>query len=223
MSKNILIIAPHPDDETLGCGGTILRHVSNGDKVYWLIVTAISVAAGYDEKLVEKRKKEIKNVNKHYGFKEIIELNYPPSELDVVPLKKIIHSFSKVIDKIKPQTIYTPYFEDIHSDHRVICEAILSCVKSFRNECVKKVLCYETISETEFNLKGSEYSFRPNYWVNIENFLKKKIKIMKIYKSEILDHPFPRSEKNINSLASIRGSNVGLKAAESFMILKDVS
>ncbi len=223
MSRKILVIAPHPDDETLGCGGTILRHISKGDVVYWLIVTTISEKTGYDKNLVHKRKKEIKKINKHYGFKELFELNYPPSELDAVPLKKIIHSFSKIINNIKPHTIYAPYFADIHSDHRVVCEAILSCVKSFRSNYVKKVLCYETISETEFNLKGREYSFRPNCWINIEKFLKKKIQIIKIYKSELLDHPFPRSEKNINSLASIRGSNVGLKSAESFMILKDIS
>ena len=223
MSRKILVIAPHPDDETLGCGGTILRHISKGDIVYWLIVTTISEATGYDKKLVQRRKKEIKKVNKHYGFKKLFELNYPPSELDVLPLKKIIHSFSKIINKIKPQTVYTPYFGDIHSDHRVVCEAVLSCVKSFRSNFIKKVLCYETISETEFNLKGRDYSFHPNCWVNIEKFLKKKIQIINMYKSELLEHPFPRSVKNINSLASIRGSNVGLKSAESFMILKDIS
>mgnify|MGYP001180458980 CR=1 FL=1 len=223
MSKKILVIAPHPDDETLGCGGTILKHISDGDTVYWLIITAISVESGYKQEHIKKRKKEIAAVNKLYGFKDLFELNYPPSELDDFPVKNLIDSFSKIIGKVKPHTIYIPYFGDIHSDHRVVCDVALSCVKSFRINYVKKIICYETISETEFNLKGSDYSFNPNLWINIEKFLNKKIKIFKIYESEISKHPFPRSEKNLHSLASIRGSNVGLKSAESFMILKDIS
>tara|TARA_A100001015_G_scaffold297778_2_gene379671 strand:+ start:2134 stop:2805 length:672 start_codon:yes stop_codon:yes gene_type:complete len=223
MKKKVLIVAPHADDETLGCGGTILRHDSNGDEVNWLLVTSLSQSSGYSKIAIEIRKKEIEKVNKQYNFKSQFELNYSPAKLESLPLKTLIDDFKKVIDKVKPDTIYMPHFGDVHSDHRIICDAIFACTKSFRNKYIKSIIAYETISETEFNIKSKDGAFVPNLWINIEKFIDKKLEIMNTYVSEVSDYPFPRSKKNIISLSSLRGSNVGLKSAEAFMILKEIN
>ena len=223
MKKKVLIIAPHADDETLGCGGTILRHKNNNDEVYWLLVTSLSVSSGYSKEAIDIRKLEIDKVDKLYDFKSRFELNHHPADLDSLSLKTLINNLKQVLEKVKPNTIYMPHFGDVHSDHRVICDAVFACTKSFRNEYIKKIIAYETISETEFNMKGRDYAFVPNLWINIEDFIDKKLEIMNTYVSEISNHPFPRSKKNILSLSSIRGSNVGLKSAEAFMILKETN
>tara|TARA_B110000444_G_scaffold77883_1_gene73659 strand:- start:5322 stop:5990 length:669 start_codon:yes stop_codon:yes gene_type:complete len=222
MKSKILFIAPHPDDETLGCGGTILKHKKKGDDIYWLIITSMQVNSTYSKSAVEIRKKEIEEVSGLYGFKEIFQLDHLPSSLDAIPKKDLINDIIKVINHIKPETIYLPHFGDVHSDHRIIFDAVIACTKSFRNKDIKNLIAYETVSETEFNVKGKSSAFVPNLWIDIEEFLDKKVEIMNTYKSEILDHPFPRSEKNVVSLSSVRGSNVGLKVAESFMILKEI-
>ena len=137
-------------------------------------------------------------------------------------MKDIVESISKTIQKIQPSVLYFPFHNDIHSDHRIISEAVLSCSKSFRYEYIKKFRAYEVLSETEFASDLYSDSFNPNLWIDISDFIDKKIEIMEIYKSEIKEPPFPRSEDNIRALATYRGSTVGSISAESFIQIKEI-
>ena len=215
---NVLVISPHPDDETLGCGGALLSHRNSGDSIYWLICTNISNDVGWTEEAICDRQKEIDLVRSEYGFKEIFNLGLLTTKVDLTPFSDLVKSFSDIFLIVKPEVVYTPFIHDVHTDHQIIGKSIQSIIKWFRFPFIKKVLMYETLSETEFNfMRGN--TFRPNVFVDISDFLQQKIKIMKIYKSELGTHPFPRSKKTIESLAYLRGSQSGFKAAEAFELI----
>ena len=217
MSK-VLVVAPHPDDETLGCGGTIFRHKVAGDDIYWLIVTGISQDDGWEEKVVKKRDNEIDAVAEKYGFSDVFNLRLPTTKMDTLPVSDLIEEISNVYKKVEPDIIYMPFAYDVHTDHQIIAKALQSTLKWFRYPHIKKVYMYETPSETEFNFVENRV-FRPNVFVNISLYLDDKIKVMNIYESEIEDSPFPRSEKTLRSLATFRGSQSGYEAAEAFELV----
>jgi len=218
--NNIVVFSAHPDDEVLGAGGTLLKHLNEGDNIYWIIITDISVKQGYSSTKVEQRKSEIFNVSKKFGFKNIFFLKYPTMSLSGKDLYTMIPKISKIFHEIKPETIYCVNRSDAHSDHRITFDAVMACTKSFRHPYLKKVLLYECISETEFAPSLPEKVFIPNYFVNISNFMNSKIEIMKIYASELDKHPFPRSIKNIKALATFRGAMAGVNYAEAFQLIK---
>lgn len=220
--NRVLFISPHPDDETLGCGGTLLKHKSLGEQIYWLIVTNISVADGFSHGTVAKRQAEIASVAKEYGYDEVIKLDFPTTRLDMPPMADIIKAVSNIIQKIAPNILYLPFRNDIHSDHRITFETVMSAAKTFRCPSIKKVMMYETISETEFAPPLLNTVFVPNSFSDITGFLERKISIMEIYKGEMNEHPFPRSADNIKALATFRGATAGVKYAEAFMILKEI-
>jgi LmbE family N-acetylglucosaminyl deacetylase len=218
--KNVIVISAHPDDETLGVGGTILRHVANGDNVYWLIVTNIFEHQGFSKEKVESRQVEIRQVEKLFGINKTFILNYPTMTLSSSSLISMVPEISSIFLEVKPEIIYTLNRSDAHSDHRVVFDAVMACSKSFRYPFIKQILMYECISETEFAPALSEKAFLPNYFVDITNFLDTKNEIMKVFDSEIGEHPFPRSFENIKALAHFRGASVGVKYAEAFQLLK---
>ena len=222
MNK-ILVISVHPDDETLGCGGTLLKHKANGDKTHWLIATEIKKSEGFSDSVIKKRNMEIKEVKDIFGFDSIDNLGLSTTKVDSYSMSEIVSKISSVIDRIKPNIIYLPFKGDVHSDHKYIFNAAYSCTKVFRYPFVKKIYMMETLSETEFSSCTLENIFVPNVFVDISAFMDKKIQIMNIYKSEIGNHPFPRSEKNIRALATFRGATSGSDYAESFMLLKEIS
>lgn len=221
MSK-VLVVAPHPDDETLGCGGTLLKHKSQGDEIVWLIITDILESEGFSIQRIATRNQEIQKVTNLYGYDEVYRLSFPTTKLDVFPLGQIIESVGTVIRKESPDIIYLPYHRDVHTDHKIVFDAVISCTKWFRYSSIKRILCYETLSETDFGINPDYNGFRPNVFVNIEDFIDKKIDIMKIYESELGKLPFPRSEQAIEALAMLRGAASGYKAAEAFMLLKEI-
>lgn len=221
MSR-ILFVSPHPDDETLGCGGTILKHRSGGDEVYWLIMTNILVEEGYNKVKVDKRQKEIDSVANEYKFSKVFKLNFPTAKLDVIPRIRIISETSRIIEQVKPEMIYLPNGNDVHSDHGITFEAIISSTKTFRCPFIKKMLVYEVISETEFSPPLGNNAFLPNSFTDITDYIDKKISIMKLYRDEIKKHPFPRSVDNIRALATFRGATAGVRYAEAFTVLKEI-
>lgn len=218
--KNVIVISAHPDDETLGVGGTILKHIANGDNVYWLIVTNVFENQGFSKERVESRQLEISKVEKMFGFKETFNLNYPTMTLSSSSLIKMVPDISSIFSEVQPEIIYTLNRSDAHSDHRVIFDAVMACTKSFRYPFIKQILMYECISETEFAPALAEKAFLPNYFVDITNYIYKKNEIMKVFESEIAEHPFPRSIENIKALAHFRGASVGVNYAEAFQLLK---
>lgn len=218
--KKIIIISAHPDDEVLGAGGTIFKHVFNGDEVYWLITTNISEAQGFSRELVENRQKEIEKVGELLGIKKTFLLNYSTMELNSRSVNEMVPKVSQVFKEVEPEIIYCVNRSDAHSDHRYTFDAIAACTKSFRYPYLKRVLLYECISETEFAPALPEKVFLPNYFVDITEFLNQKLEAMQIYKSELGEHPFPRSKRNIEALAIFRGATVGVEYAEAFQLIK---
>lgn len=215
-----LVIAPHPDDELLGVGGTVLRRRSEGGDVAWLIVTKMSEEDGWSPAQIARRGKEIETAAKYFGFSSVFNLGFPPAQLDQISTGVLIQGMSDVFNKFEPEEVFVPHWCDVHSDHRIVFDAAASCSKWFRYPSVKRLLAYETLSETDFGLvRGSE--FRPNYFVDISDFLKRKIEATKLYESEFGEFPFPRSRTAIESLARIRGAASGFHAAEAFELLRE--
>ena len=219
---NVLVVAVHPDDETLGCGGTLLKHKACGDEIHWLIITEAKVEDGFSQDSINVRTQEIKSVKKLYGFDSVTNLKLPTMRIDEISMSELIGKISEVFQSIEPNIVYLPFKSDVHSDHRKVFEATYACTKSFRYPFVKRVYMMETISETEFAPSTKEDSFIPNVFVDISKFLEKKIEIMRIFKSELGDHPFPRSERNIRALATLRGATAGCEYAESFLLLREI-
>lgn len=219
MSK-IAIISAHPDDEILGAGGTLLKHKKNGDEILWIIVTDVIEEQGFSKERVDSRHQEVKEVAKKMGFAKTVQFSFPTMSLSSESLNELIPQISKEFMAFEPEIIYCPNRTDAHSDHRIVFDAVWACTKSFRYPFVKQVLMFECISETEFAPALTERAFVPNYFVDITGFEDEKDEIMKIYDSEIGEHPFPRSIRNIRALATFRGATAGVKFAEAFQLLK---
>jgi N-acetylglucosamine malate deacetylase 1 len=216
----VLVVAPHPDDEILGCGGTLLRHKAEGAELGWLIVTGISERGGWSAEIMQQRDVEIGKVAELVGFDQVFNLRLPSTQLDMLPMGELVDRFSAVFSEFQPQEVFVPHRSDVHTDHRLVFDAAAACTKWFRYPSVKRVLAYETISETDFSLDQNNF-FRPNYFFDISEYLERKLEIMLIYKSELGDFPFPRSNEAIRALAALRGSASGFVAAEAFQLLRE--
>lgn len=225
MSKQVIVISTHPDDETLGAGGTLLKHIAQGDHVHCIFCTDIFEEEGFSKESVLTREKEIAQVINSYNFTSTHRLGLKTMKVDKYTKSTLVTKFSQVFQSIQPNILYLPFCDDVHSDHRAIFEAVFSCTKSFRYPSIQKVLMMETLSETEFAPSLPHKSFIPNVFVDVTDFIDQKCQIMQIYKSEIAPPPFPRSVKNIRALALYRGSTMGgIKSptyAEAFMLLKE--
>ncbi len=217
----VLVVAPHPDDESLGCGGTLIKHKHNGDEIHWLIMTSVKNDNRYSEEFAQQRQMEIKKVDELYGFASITILNHKPATLDHVEMSRLIDDVNNVCNQVEPNILYLPYRGVAHSDHAASFDAASSCTKSFRNPYVKSVRVYETLSETDFGVDPDNNSFRPNYFVDVADFLEKKIEILNVFESEMKEPPFPRNNRSVRAQALLRGQVIGTEAAEAFMILKE--
>jgi LmbE family N-acetylglucosaminyl deacetylase len=215
-----IVIAPHPDDETLGVGGTLLRRKNEGSQVAWVVVTNISVEAGWSSEEVQKREEELQQIAEMYRFDEVYSLNFLSTQLDAIPLSEIIGALSDVFTSFAPKEVFLPHSSDIHSDHRVVFNAVAAGTKWFRHPSIRRVLAYETLSETDFGLNAS-LGFKPNVFVDITDFIDKKIQAANVYASELGKFPFPRSPEAIRALASVRGATSGFQAAEAFELLRE--
>ncbi len=220
--KTVCVVAPHPDDETLGCGGVLLRHKSLGDEIHWLIVTAMEESLCFSQEIIARRQEEISKITSFFGFSQVVQLDFPTTRLDELPRGKIIAEMGKAFDLLQPELVYVPYRHDAHTDHAVVFDCAMACCKWFRNPSVRRILAYETLSETGFGFDPEGKGFQPQVFVDIEPWLEKKIQALKIYAGEISRFPFPRSEEAVRALATFRGSTAGCRAAEAFMLIKEI-
>lgn len=217
MQKRVLVIAPHPDDETLGVGGTIAMHAEKGDEVYWCIVTK-AYEPEWSREFIEKREEEIEQVEKIFGFKKTFKLGLPTVKLDILGQKKINDEISEVIKKVKPDIVYLPFMHDLNTDHKMVFNAGIVACRPINEHKVERILCYETLSETEGGYLSAK--FVPNHYVDIERTIESKLNAMKVYFSELKEFPHPRSLEGIKILAMKRGSECGLKMAEAFYVIR---
>ncbi len=217
----VLVIAPHPDDEVLGCGGTIAKHVREGSTVYLCIVTK-AYPPEWSEKEIEERKSEVFKVAETLGIKQVYFLNLPTVKLDTVAQKEFNDLISQVMDNVKPQIIYIPHKGDVNRDHQIVFDAVMVAIRPKPDLLIEKVLSYEALSETEWGAPFVENAFIPNVYVDISETLEIKLKAMSEYKSELKEYPHPRSLEAISALAKLRGSAIGMKAAEAFMLIRGI-
>ncbi len=218
----VLIIAPHPDDETLGVGGTLLKHHDAGDDIHWLLMTRVDNDPSYSAEFKKHRVLQLQRVKDFYNFKSVSQLNFPPTQLDITPLRELIGMMLPIIESIKPHVVYIPNRSDPHSDHRITFSAAMACFKTFRNPYIRRILMYETPSETDFSPPLSEMAFQPNVFVGIVSQLERKLEAMRLYDTELGEHPFPRSITGLKALATVRGVCANVAAAEAFVLLKEI-
>lgn len=223
MAK-ILVIAAHPDDEILGVGATIAKHVQDGDNCTALILGE-GMTSRYDKRdladisKVEELHKDTFEAAQIIGYEKVYLENLPDNRFDSVNLLDIIKVVEKYIDKIKPDIIYTHYGGDLNVDHRKTYEAVLTASRPIGNYSVKEIYCFETVSSTEWNFECTN-SFKPNYFVDITNTLDKKLESIKFYEGEMREFPHPRSIKNLISTAEKWGSVISVNYAEAFEVVR---
>ena len=224
MSK-ILVIAAHPDDEILGCGGTIAK-LSQENEVFVLIlgegVTSRNIPNNTKIKELSKLKNEMFAANKILGTKEMFIEDLPDNKFDTVPMLDIIKIIESHIQKINPDVIYTHHRGDLNIDHRITFDAVLTACRPVEGNPVKKLLSFEVPSSTEWNIQDASTNFNPNVYEDISRTIDKKTDAMSAYKNEIRLTPHPRSVEKIRSLAETRGAASGMNFAEAFMLIREL-
>ena len=226
MGNNILIIAAHPDDELLGVGGTVSRLSRQGKTVRALVLAEGQTSRtekreNTGREIIDELRKDALSAAKEIGYASIDFCDFPDNRLDSVDLLDIIKSVFEFIDQYKPDTIFTHHHGDLNIDHRRVCEAVLTAVRPMQGEGVKRIYAFETPSSTEWNYVY-EAPFCPNVYFDISETINRKLAAMACYKSELREYPHPRSLEALKALASYRGSNVGYRYAEAFLLLREL-
>lgn len=219
--RRVLFVSVHPDDETYGCGGTILKHKARGDQIFWLNLTGATLdhPYGFRQAQLDARDALVKKISAEYGFTGHHNLNLPTQMLETVATREIIGGIDAFISQWRPQAIYLPNRSDVHTDHRIGFNAAYSATKNFRKPFIEEILIYETLSETEFAPALPENAFIPNTYVDVTDFFERKLDFIRMYDTELMPDPLPRSIHAVTGLASYRGSRIGARYAEAFTLL----
>ena len=221
---NVLAISAHPDDETLGCGGTLLRHRADGDNLHWIVVTQAHTPK-WSQEVIDRKAAEVTAAATAYSMQSVQKLGMPTIRLDTVPLEEIISGLGRIIEKIRPEIVYLPHQGDVHTDHHAVFLGAMSVMKAFRMRAlgVKRVLSFETLSSTEAAPPLAPRAFVPNVYTDISKHIDRKIEIMNMFASETQPDPFPRGPSAIRALGRFRGASIGVEYAEAFMLIREVS
>ena len=219
----VLAISAHPDDETLGCGGTLIKHQSKGTSLFWLVVTETR-APLWPEDVIERKAAEVKQVAEAYMVDSFFKLGFPAARLDTVPIADLMKEIEVVLLKVRPSVVYLVNGGDVHTDHRVVFDAATSVLKPINMSRfgVRRLLCYETLSSTEAAPPHPDRAFVPVVFSDITAYMDRKIEIMSIYESEAQSDPLPRGPSAIRALARYRGASIGVQYAEAFALIREV-
>ena len=226
MSK-ILVIAAHPDDEVLGCGGTIAKLTAAGHNVFVAILSegVTSRAAQReqaDTRLVEQLKQQSQNVAKILGISKLYDFDLPDNRFDTLPLLDIVKLIEKVLSKTSPEIVYTHHHGDLNIDHQIVHRATLTATRPVPGQPVREVYTYEVPSSTEWSFCQNDNYFTPNVFVDITDTLATKIEALTMYDSETRSFPHPRSSEAITASARKWGSVSGLNTAEAFQLVRSI-
>ena len=216
----VLVIAPHMDDEVLGCGGTIIRHVDSGDHVTVCIVANRAYNHKYDQNLIEREKDCCKKAKEILSYQDLIFLDLYDEKLDQSQIDIII-PLEKVVTKCKPEVVYAPHRGDLNQDHRAVFEAARVVCRPNAGHRVTTLRAFEVPSSTDQVPEALEWPFLPNYYVNVKSSLEQKVEAMACYSKESKPFPHPRSAEGLRVYAQKRGMEVGIGAAEAFVVLRD--
>ena len=227
--KTVFVVAAHPDDEVLGCGGTLLKHVSNGDEVFVLFVSdGVSARYKTSEKIkcaneILKREKMARKVAKIAKFKIVDFLNLKNLELHTYPHNFLTNKIFSYFKRYKPDIVYTHYEYDLNIDHYHTFFSTFVASRPNSNFKIKKLLSFEIPSSTDWGINSNNKMFNPNYFVDISKFSKKKELLLNHYKFEMRKSPHSRSITNINALSVVRGGIAGINKAEAFFVNRIIS
>ena len=219
MKRNILVLAAHPDDEVLGCGGTIARHAGEGDAVHIVIAAegALSRAAGTRAD-VAKLQAAARRAGRVLGVRSVSFLGFPDNRMDTVALLDVVQAVEAVARRVRPSRVYTHHAGDLNVDHRRLHEAALAAFRPLPGKPAAELLFFEVPSSTEWQAPGGAAAFTPAWHVDIASTLRKKIAALRCYASEMRPFPHPRSMEAVEHLARWRGACAGVQAAEAFML-----
>jgi LmbE family N-acetylglucosaminyl deacetylase len=217
----ILVIAPHPDDEILGVGGTILKNTAAGNPVNVVILTR-GTAPIFTEESVKRLWDEAAACHEFLGVSEVQSCGFPAAMLETVPRHELNAILTKIIRDARPDEVYIPHWGDMQKDHQLVAEAAMVALRPKYEHRVKRIFAYETLSETGWNVPALNNAFIPNVFVDIGPALYKKMEALRIYESQLSRFPNPRSVEAVEALARFRGSTVCLEAAEAFVLVREV-
>lgn len=217
LKSKILVIAAHPDDEILGCGGTARELAKQGNYVYVIILSEGKSSRGEGKREIDRLRKEMARAHEVIGFKKTFAGSFPDNKFDSIPILEIVKFIEKIKKQIKPDIIFTHYEGDLNIDHKVTYNAVITATRPMVGETVKEIYSFEILSSTEWNFP---VVFSPDTFFDITGSIEKKIKAMNAYKSEIRDFPHPRSLKGIKINAQNWGMKVGLEYAEAFKTVR---
>jgi LmbE family N-acetylglucosaminyl deacetylase len=219
----VLVVVAHTDDEVLGLGGTIAKHVENGDIVYSVSMTdGLGARGGENEEEIKIRAQASINAAKILGLTWIEGGNFPDNAMDSVPLLEVVKVIEKAKSLINPTIVYTHSSADLNVDHRVVSQATLTAFRPQPNEVWEEIRAFEIVSATDYGHKSITNIFYPNFYVNIKHTWDKKLAALNEYKMEMRDEPHARSFKGLENLAKYRGNQVGLYYAEAFEIIRKI-
>jgi LmbE family N-acetylglucosaminyl deacetylase len=222
--QKVLVVAPHCDDEVLGCGGIISRFVEEGIEVYIAIMTNGHLGAPelFSKEGTERVRSEALKAHSLLGVKETFFLDFPAPKLDSVPSYTLSIKLSGIIQKLGITKLFIPHRGDIHKDHGITYLAALVAARPINNNSVKEIYAYETLSETEWAPPFGDDAFIPTLFVDISKFIDKKKAAFSCFGTQIKEFPHPRSQESIENLSKYRGATVGLTNAEAFMVVREI-
>jgi len=225
MRKNrrILVVVAHPDDEVLGCGGTIARHVDEGSEVTLFVLTDGVGARGESTESSHIRSLELRESARVLGITSVIQDNLPDNKLDSIPLLEVTHKIAPILDEVRPHIIYTHFLYDLNQDHSAIASAVRVLTRPSPLNVIEAVLMMEVHSSTEWAF-GENSQFSPNYFIALnERQMDLKVKALSKYVSELREPPHPRRVEHARIAAQYRGAQSGCKYSEAFMLLRSVN
>jgi LmbE family N-acetylglucosaminyl deacetylase len=222
MSKHVLVVAAHADDEALGCGGTIARHVEAGDRVEVVFIAdGVSARLGSADEDLARRLQATENARQILGIGKTRFLGLPDNKLDSVPLLNIVQPLEAVIQEFLPEVVYTHHYGDLNVDHRLTHQAVMTACRPLPSASVREILVFEVLSSTEWGGAGAA-AFVPNYFVDVSTTLDTKLRALDAYSLEMREPPHTRSMAHVKSLAQHHGHCVGVEAAEAFMVIRRI-
>jgi N-acetylglucosamine malate deacetylase 1 len=217
----LLVIAPHPDDEVLGCGGTIARMAAQGAEVHVAVVTRGSPPA-FTEEMTERVRSEAKAAHACLGVQQTHWLDLPAAQIAETPHATLNRALLTLLRDVVPDTLLVPFVGDVHMDHQLIFLSSLVAARPTQSQYPRTIMAYETVSETNWNAPYVTPSFVPNVFIDIASTLERKLEAASMFASQIRDFPHERSIETLRALAIVRGTAVHLKAAEAFVVLRNV-
>jgi LmbE family N-acetylglucosaminyl deacetylase len=218
----VVVIGAHPDDELLGAGGTLARHVLAGDEVH-AVVVADGAGSRYPPELVATLEKQARRAAEVIGFASLRFLSLPDQRLDTIPLIELTQRLEGALDEIGPAVVYTHFPGDVNADHGLVARCAWTACRPYSRPRLRRFAVFETPSSTEWSWPMPGTQFQPSLFVDVTDTLAVKIAAMECYETELRDYPHPRSSRALRERASYWGSHVGRPAAEPFVVLREVT